>query len=123
MSEDWGLYYHHPVPLLNKELSLADLMQDSPLFSELSKDKFTFSHNMGTVTVRDRVSFHNADGSWTVNYQNPRTARIADDGTLVHYITNKRYFSYKNVMVFQNHQDNSQNILAVEPPVCLYNWL
>lgn len=85
----------------------AFLVDDAP--------EFTFERNLGTVTVQDRIATSNPDGSWTVSYQNPRTARIADNGTLVHYITPQCYFVYKNVFAFQKKQDDS--CLAFEAPL------
>ena len=81
-----------------------DIWADSP--------EFTFLHNLGTVTIRDRVAT-----AWAISYQTPRSARIADDGTLVHYITDHCYFAYKDVFAFQKKQDNSQKNLAFEEPL------
>ena len=78
-------------------------------------DEFTFLRNLGTVTIRDRVATANPDGSWAVSYQNPRTAWIADDETLVHYITDRCYFSYCDVFAFKRKRDNSG--LAFEEPL------
>ena len=80
-------------------------------------DEFTFLRNLGTVTIQDRVAVINLDGSWTVFYQNPRTAQIADDGTLVHHITDHCYFAYKDVFAFLTRQDNSQKDLAFNEPL------
>ena len=79
--------------------------------------EFTFARNLGTVTIQDRVATTNPDGSWTVFYQNPRTARIADNGTLVYYITDQCYFVYKDVFAFLKKQDDSQIPLAFEAPL------
>jgi len=79
--------------------------------------EFTFLHNLGIVTVRDRVTTANLDGSWVVSYQNPRTARIADDGTLVYYITNQCYFSYKDTSAFCKKRDDARENLAFNEPL------
>ncbi len=82
----------------------------------------TFHNNLGTVTIRKRISGIDDHGKRVIAYRDQRSAKIADDGTtLVYFVTPEHYFVYSGVMAFIKNQDDSGKVLAAAEPIGL-DW-
>lgn len=91
---------------------------DPAVFLPFPEAEPSFEKNLGIVTIRKRISGVDDNGHRAIAYRDPRSAKIADDGTtLVYFVTPEHYFTYPNVMAFMKNQDDSGKVLAAAPPM------